>query len=156
MATQDDRQSNRYVNDLRRFSFAHGEVKNVRSRFLPFTVAGVFPIFAGIYGKLSLQVAPQDVFMLVCASAIGAIFGIGFLRESPENPNKTRLKPGHRINQTADDAFDNIESRLKIQSRLKRTLVRRRFVPSIAAARVITVPASALLSTSLFYVLHRL
>jgi len=82
--------------------------------------------------------------------AIGAIFGIGFLRESLENPNRTRLKPGHRINQTADDAFDNI------QSRLKRKLVRRRFVLSIAAAWVITVPASALLSASLFYVLHLL
>ena len=82
--------------------------------------------------------------------AIGAIFGIGFLRESLENPNRTRLKPGHRINQTADDAFGNI------QSRLKRKLVRRRFVLSIAAAWVITVPASALRSASLFYVLHLL
>ena len=82
--------------------------------------------------------------------AIGAIFGIGFLRELLENPNRPRLKPGPRITQTADDAFDNI------QSRLKRKLVRRRFVLSIAAAWVITVPASALLSASLFYVLHLL
>ena len=82
--------------------------------------------------------------------AIGAIFGIGFLREALENPNKTRLKPGHRINETADQAFANI------QSRLRRKLVRRRFVFSIAAAWVITVPASAMLSASLFYVLHLL
>ena len=82
--------------------------------------------------------------------AIGAIFGIGFLREALENPNKTRLKPGHRINETADQAFANI------QSRLRRKLVRRRFVFSIAAAWVITVPASAMLSASLFYVLRLL
>lgn len=82
--------------------------------------------------------------------AIGAIFGIGFLRESMENPNKTRLKPGHRINHTAEEAFMNI------QSRLKRKLVRRRFVLSIAAAWVITVPAAALLSAFLFYVLRLL
>ncbi|GIS11469.1 MAG: hypothetical protein CM15mP115_06200 [Alphaproteobacteria bacterium] len=42
MATPDDKQSNRYVNDLRRFSFAQGEVKNVRGKFLPFTVAVSF------------------------------------------------------------------------------------------------------------------
>ena len=76
MATQDDKQSNRYVNDLRRFSFAQGEVKNVRGKFLPFTVAGIFLIVAGIYGNLSLQVAPQDVFMLVCASAIGGYMAL--------------------------------------------------------------------------------
>ena len=76
MASLDDKQSNRYVNDLRRFSFAQGEVKNVRGKFLPFTVAGIFLIVAGIYGNLSLQVAPQDVFMLVCASAIGGYMAL--------------------------------------------------------------------------------
>ena len=80
--------------------------------------------------------------------AIGGIFGVGFLREALENPNKRRLKPGHRINETAEDAFANI------QSRLRRKLVRRRFVLSIAAAWVITVPASAILSALLFYVLR--
>ena len=33
MASQDDKQSNRYVNDLRRFTFAQGEVKQVRGQF---------------------------------------------------------------------------------------------------------------------------
>ena len=53
--------------------------------------------------------------------AIGAIFGIGFLREIIENPSN---KP-----------------KTKIKS--KRKLVRRRFLYSIAAAWIITVPASA-------------
>ena len=82
--------------------------------------------------------------------AIGAIFGVGFLREFLENPNKRRMKPGHKINATAEDAFTNV------QARLKRKLVRRRFVLSIGAAWVITVPASAMLSALLFYVLQLL
>jgi PiT family inorganic phosphate transporter len=64
--------------------------------------------------------------------AIGAIFGIGFLREYVENPNKKRIKPSHRLNHTAEDAFNNTNHRQK------RKLVRRRFVVSIAAAWVIT------------------
>ena len=121
MATQGDKQSNRYVNDLRRFSFAQGEVKQVRGKFLPFTVAGIFLIVAGIHGNLSLQVAPQDVFMLVCASAIG-----GYMA----------------LNIGANDVANNMGPAVGSK------------VLSIAAAWVITVPASALLSASLFYVLH--
>ncbi|GIS11473.1 MAG: hypothetical protein CM15mP115_06240 [Alphaproteobacteria bacterium] len=59
--------------------------------------------------------------------AIGAIFGIGFCGIAGKS-EPDALSRGHRINQTADDAFDNI------QSRLKRKPVRRRFVLSIAAA----------------------
>jgi PiT family inorganic phosphate transporter len=82
--------------------------------------------------------------------AIGAIFGIGFLREYVENPNKKRIKPSHRLNRTAEDAFNNSNHRRK------RKLVRRRFVVSIAAAWVITVPASASLAAAIFYVLQTL
>ncbi len=82
--------------------------------------------------------------------AIGAIFGIGFLREFMENPNKKRLRPAHRINATATDAFQNLDVRLK------RKLVRRRFVVSIATAWVITVPSSAILAGILFYALQLL
>ena len=80
--------------------------------------------------------------------AIGAIFGIGFLREYLENPDKRRLKPGHKLNHTALDAFNNVNIRLR------RKLVRRRFVLSIGAAWIITVPASAILAALLFYLLQ--
>jgi PiT family inorganic phosphate transporter len=80
--------------------------------------------------------------------AIGAIFGIGFLREFVENPSKKRLKPGHRINSTALEAFQNVNIRLR------RKLVRRRFVLSIGAAWIITVPASAVLAALIFYLLQ--
>jgi PiT family inorganic phosphate transporter len=80
--------------------------------------------------------------------AIGAIFGVGFLREFIENPDKKRLKPSHKLNATALDAFQNVNIRLR------RKLVRRQFVLSIGAAWVITVPASATLAAMLFYVLQ--
>jgi PiT family inorganic phosphate transporter len=62
--------------------------------------------------------------------AIGAIFGIGFLREYLESPK--------RINSKNE------------KSRKPRQLVRRKFVFSIAAAWVITVPASALLAAGIY------
>lgn len=77
--------------------------------------------------------------------AIGAVFGVGFLREFLENPNKRRLRPGHKLNATAQDAFKGINIRLR------RKLVRRRFALSIAAAWVITVPASAFVAALLFF-----
>jgi PiT family inorganic phosphate transporter len=69
--------------------------------------------------------------------AIGAIFGVGFLREFLEAPTQ---KTG---NEKSADIY-----------RKPRQLVRRRFVFSIAAAWVITVPASAFLSAGIFYVLN--
>ncbi|MBT5156879.1 MAG: inorganic phosphate transporter [Rhodobiaceae bacterium] len=80
--------------------------------------------------------------------AIGAIFGVGFLREYMENPNKKRVKPAHRLNTTAKEAFQTT------RYNMKRRLVRRRFVVSIAAAWVITVPASASLAAVIFYALQ--
>ena len=82
--------------------------------------------------------------------AVGAVFGVGFLREFLENPNKRKLRPGHKLNATADEAF---RSR---GYRSVRRLVRRRFVLSIASAWVITVPASALLAGAIYTVLQLL
>jgi len=82
--------------------------------------------------------------------AIGSIFGVGFLREYLENPKR---KPGRRkalLNATPDAALQ------QSSIRRKRLLVRRRFVFSIAAAWVITVPAAALLSGSIYLLLAML
>ena len=68
--------------------------------------------------------------------AIGAIFGVGFLREFLEAPTRKS-----KNNKSAD------------VYRKPRQLVRRRFVFSIAAAWVITVPASAFLSAGVYYIL---
>lgn len=72
--------------------------------------------------------------------AVGAVFGVGFLREFLENPNKRKLRPGHKLNETSEDAFNSRNFRSV------RRLVRRRFAFSIASAWIITVPASALLA----------
>ena len=76
--------------------------------------------------------------------AVGAVFGVGFLREYVENPNRRKLRPGHKLNATAMDAFNSRNVRGK------RRLVRRRFVVSIAAAWIITVPASAALAAAIY------
>ncbi len=82
--------------------------------------------------------------------AVGAVFGVGFLREFSENPNRRKLRPGHKLNATADDAFNSRGIRKT------RHLVRRRFVWSIAAAWVITVPATAALAAALYGLLQLL
>ena len=82
--------------------------------------------------------------------AVGAVFGVGFLREFAENPNRRKLRPGHKLNHTAEDAFNSANVRGK------RRLVRRQFVFSIAAAWVITVPASAALAATIYGVLQLL
>ena len=71
--------------------------------------------------------------------AIGAIFGVGFLREFLEAPKRK----------------NKASSKADIH-RKPRQLVRRRFVFSIAAAWVITVPASAFLSASIYFFLNLL
>ena len=80
--------------------------------------------------------------------ALGAIFGVGFLREILENPNRRKLRPGHKLNATSHDAF-NSRGRRSV-----RRLVRRRYVFSIAAAWVITVPASAALAATIYGILQ--
>ena len=81
--------------------------------------------------------------------AVGAVFGVGFLREYSENPNRKKRRPGHILNATAEAAFRGSKARGK------RRLVRRKFVLSIAAAWVITVPASALLAAFIYFVLQQ-
>lgn len=80
--------------------------------------------------------------------AVGAVFGVGFLREFSENPNRKKLRPGHKLNATAEEAF------AAKGIRRKRRLVRRKFVFSIAAAWVITVPASAMLAATIYWLLQ--
>lgn len=82
--------------------------------------------------------------------AVGAVFGVGFLREFLENPNRRKRQPAHKLNRTAEEAF---RSR---RVRSARRLVRRRYALSIAAAWVITVPASALLAALVYAVLRTL
>ena len=63
---------------------------------------------------------------------------------------RIKLRPGHKLNATADDAFNS-----RGFSSVRR-LVRRRFVLSIVAAWIITVPASALLAAMVYGLLRLL
>ncbi|WP_099866772.1 inorganic phosphate transporter [Pararhizobium haloflavum] len=88
--------------------------------------------------------------------AIGAVFGVGFLRELTSNkgvpnpavqPRSLFLQPT-TLNETAEEALANF------QKRERRRLVRRQHAFGIAAAWVITVPASALLSALVYFMLE--
>lgn len=89
--------------------------------------------------------------------AVGAIFGVGLLREYYSNeiirnpPLKVKVSQArsNQFNQTAEQAVK------QLKGRVKRRLVRRRHALTIGAAWVITVPASALVA-GLLYALMRL
>src|SRR6056300_2030565 len=76
MEKNQQKQSNRYINDLRRMDYLYGQVKNVRSRLLPFVIAAIFLIIAGIYGSLSLDVASENIVMLIAAAIIGGYMAL--------------------------------------------------------------------------------
>src|SRR6056300_545699 len=81
--------------------------------------------------------------------AIGAIFGVGFLREFLESPTRSGRFLERPPNQ-AKAIYSNQNS-----GRSKRKLVRRRFIVSIASAWIITVPASACLAASLYWLANQ-
>jgi PiT family inorganic phosphate transporter len=87
--------------------------------------------------------------------AIGAIFGVGYLREVLYNtrvpnpaiqPRALFLKTS-RLNKTPEEAI------LNYQKRERRKLVRRQHVLGIFAAWLITVPAASLLAGTLYLVM---
>ena len=61
MSNRQVRQSNRYINDLRRVDYQHGEVKKLFSGLLPFVLAALFLCFVGIYGSLVLNAANENM-----------------------------------------------------------------------------------------------
>ncbi len=84
--------------------------------------------------------------------AIGAVFGVGYLREILTNsgvpnpavkPRSVFLEPS-QLNATPEAALRNYAKREK------RRLVRRQHVYGIAAAWIVTVPAAALLAAALY------
>jgi inorganic phosphate transporter, PiT family len=87
--------------------------------------------------------------------AVGAVFGVGFLREYLTNkgvpnpavrPRSLFLEPS-KLNRTPEQAL------LNFQKRERRKLVRRQHVFGIAAAWVVTVPAAALLAATIYLVM---
>jgi inorganic phosphate transporter, PiT family len=89
-------------------------------------------------------------------TAVGAVFGVGFLREYLMNtgvPNpavqpSTIFLNTSKLNRTPEEAIRNY------QKRERRKLVRRQHVLGISAAWVVTVPAAALLAAAIFYAMR--
>ncbi|MGV3651833.1 MAG: inorganic phosphate transporter [Devosia sp.] len=90
--------------------------------------------------------------------AIGAVFGVGFLREGVSNrnirnkavsPEGVFLKTDH-LNRTPEEAIANF------QKRQRRYLVRRQHALSIGTAWIVTVPAAALLSAVIYWLMAAL
>jgi PiT family inorganic phosphate transporter len=87
--------------------------------------------------------------------AVGGIFGVGFLREYYSRkdldftavPVHARHVDPAALNATPEDALS------KERKSERRKLVRRQHVTSIAAAWIITVPASAVVAAALFWIL---
>lgn len=83
--------------------------------------------------------------------AIGAVFGVGFLREALANRGAGGAPKKMPANVDELSEVDQGKLFKKWKKQRKRKLVRRQHAFSIAAAWIITVPASALLSASLFF-----
>ncbi|TVR11697.1 MAG: anion permease [Salinarimonadaceae bacterium] len=87
--------------------------------------------------------------------AVGAVFGVGFLREfitnkgvkNPAVQPRALFLDVSRLNKTAEEAVANAVKRER------RRLVRRQHLAGIAAAWVITVPAAGLLAGGLYLLL---
>ena len=87
--------------------------------------------------------------------AVGAVFGVGFLREGFSNqgvrniavsPEGVFLKTDH-LNRTPEEAVANF------QKRRRRFLVRRQHAVSIGAAWVVTVPMAGLMAALIYWVM---
>ena len=82
--------------------------------------------------------------------AVGAIFGVGFLREFLEHPNRRKHRYPPENSQTVNTSISDTNLRLG------RRLVRRQFLFSVMTAWFTTVPASALLAAFLYFALQHL
>jgi len=96
-----------------------------------------------IASTLSLPVSSTHI-------AVGAVFGVGFLREFITNrrgniPASNMVRPPGQ-----DEAGDGVVHKKWAKAR-KKKLVRRRHLLTIVSAWLITVPASALLAAMLFF-----
>ena len=81
--------------------------------------------------------------------AVGAVFGVGFLREFIANYGKSKLMKGATGNNVS--SMNVAPSPTIFEKTVKRKLVRRRHLMTIVAAWVITVPSAAILSGLIFF-----
>ena len=118
-----------------------GERITKLNRVRAFCVALSAAITVIIASTLGLPVSSTHI-------AVGAVFGVGFLREFIANKGRTRLE---RV--AVESEIHSINPILPQPGRkkaVKRKLVRRRHLMTIIAAWLITVPSAAILSGLIF------
>jgi PiT family inorganic phosphate transporter len=84
--------------------------------------------------------------------AVGAVFGVGFFREWYTERSKRRLEYVNK-KQPNGNVVRPVRNR---EEQARRHLVRRAHFMTIVAAWVVTVPAAALLSAALYFVMVKL
>jgi len=122
-----------------------GEKITKLDRVRAFCVALSAAITVIIASTLGLPVSSTHI-------AVGAVFGVGFLREFISNRGAHIGVSAPPVPASAKE-LEEAEFRRWAKAR-KRKLVRRRHMATIAAAWVITVPASALLAAAIFYAIN--
>jgi PiT family inorganic phosphate transporter len=137
-----------------------GEKITKLNRVRAFCIALSAAITVIIASTLGLPVSSTHI-------AIGAVFGVGFLREllanrntsiSKENPPETTssaIVNGQIREPESETSSKNIYNKAVMKNR-KRKLIRRSHLITIVAAWVITVPAAAILSGLIFFILQKL
>ena len=68
MVDKSQKLGNRYVNDLRKLEFSKQQEISTRFGRFPFLVSLVFLMAAGYWGFLNLNVATENIIILVAAS----------------------------------------------------------------------------------------
>jgi len=121
-----------------------------------YTVALSAAITVIIASALGLPVSSTHI-------AVGAVFGVGFLRESLSH-RRRKIAPPMLVDRAENEETDeHIEALRQIDPReaekaekkiRKRLLVRRRYAVTIATAWVVTVPAGAFVGALLFFTIR--
>jgi len=119
-----------------------GERITKLNRVRAFCVALSAAITVIIASTLGLPVSSTHI-------AVGAVFGVGFLREFIANYEKNKLSRA-AIGNNASSTMP-LPSQSVSKKTVKRKLVRRRHLMTIVAAWVITVPSAAILSGLIFF-----
>ncbi len=132
-----------------------GEKITKLNRVRAFCIALSAAITVIIASALGLPVSSTHI-------AVGAVFGVGFLREFLANKSKP-IADAISYSETSggpvtwdETPLSTAKSKKKEKKAQKRKLVRRRHLTTIVAAWVITVPAAAILSGLIFLGLREL
>jgi PiT family inorganic phosphate transporter len=123
-----------------------GEKITKLNRVRAFCVALSASITVIIASTLGLPVSSTHI-------AVGAVFGVGFLREAITN-RRVDVTAGSGSKPTSDPANPTDREIRRWAKARKRKLVRRSHLMTIVAAWLITVPASAIIAALIFFAIN--